>query len=94
MSMTRIKGGLMNCIDESLGGVASVFFLKRAFSMIEASPDDKESLWEVSCKVSRLTELFIDTDLAEKVRESLRTKIEEGCDGDRPADRLVPADNN
>jgi len=81
MSMTRIKGGLMTCIDESLGGVASEFFLKRAFSMIEASPDDKKSLWEVSCRVSSLTELLIDTGLAQQIRENLRAKIEEGCEG-------------
>jgi hypothetical protein len=81
MSAAQVKGDLMDCVQESLGCVASVFFLKRALSMIEASSDDKESLWEASCKVSRLTELFIDTDLAEKVRENLRTKIEEGCNG-------------
>ncbi len=81
MSMTRVKGDLMNCVHDSLGSVASVYFLKRAISMIEASPDDKESLWEASCKVGRLTELFIDIGLAEQVRRNLRTKIEEQCAG-------------
>jgi hypothetical protein len=81
MSTTQVKDDLMNYVHESLGSVASVFFLKRALSMIEASSDDKEGLWEASCKVSRMTELFIDTDLAKKVRENLRTKIEEGCNG-------------
>lgn len=94
MSMMRVKSDLMNCVHESLGSVASVFFLKRAMSLIEASSVDKESLWEASCKVSRLTELFIDTGLAEQVRENLRTKIEEGCNGDHMTDRLLPADNH
>ena len=70
------KDDLINCVHKSLGGVASVFFLKRASSTIEASPDDKESLWEASCKISRLTELFIDTVLAKRIREDLRAKIE------------------
>jgi len=93
MSIMQVKGDLMNCVHESLGSVASVFFLKRAVSMIEASSDDKKSLWEASCKVSKLTELFIDTGLAEQVRENLRTKIEEGCNGDHLIDRPLPADN-
>jgi hypothetical protein len=93
MSMIEVKGDLMNCVHESLGNVASNFFLKRALSMIEESSDDKESLWEASCRVSSLTELFIDTDLAKKVREDLWTKIEAGCNGGRLTDRLLPADN-
>ncbi len=76
MSASHVKEDLINCVRESLGGVASVFFLKRASSMIEASPDNKESLWEASCKVSRLTELFIDTGLAKRIREDMRAKIE------------------
>ncbi len=94
MSMIEVKGDLIHCVRENLGNIASTFFLKRALSMIEAASDDKEGLWEASCKVSSLTELFIDTDLAEKVREELRTKIEEGCNGGRLADRLLPADNH
>jgi len=76
MSVMQVKYDLINCVHKSLGGVASVFFLKRASSMIEASPDDKQSLWEASCKISRLTELFIDTVLAKRIREDLRAKIE------------------
>ena len=76
MSAMQVKDDLINCVHKSLGGVASVFFLKRASSMIEASPDNKESLWEASCKVSNLTELFIAVGLANRIRENLRTKIE------------------
>ncbi len=76
MSAEQVKEDLINCVRESLGSVASVIFLKRALSMIEASPDNKESLWEASCKVSRLTELFIDTELAKRIREDLKAKIE------------------
>jgi hypothetical protein len=94
MSMIEVKGDLMNCVHKSLGSVASVFFLKRALSLIEKSPDDKESLWEASCKVSSLTELFIDTGLAEQIRENLRAKIEEGYNGGRLKDRSLPVDNN
>ncbi len=76
MSAAQVKEDLINCVRESLGGAASVIFLKRALSMIEASPANKESLWEASCKVSRLTELFIDTGLAKRIREDLKAKIE------------------
>jgi len=85
MSAMQVKDDLINCVHENLGSVASVFFLKRASSMIEASPDDKESLWEASCKVSRLTELFIDAGLAKRIREDLRVKIEGEYKG-RPLD--------
>jgi hypothetical protein len=76
MSTMQVKNDLISCVHESLGSVASIVFLKRASSLIEAAPDDKESLWEASCKVSRLTELFIDEGLAEQIRERLRTRIE------------------
>lgn len=81
MNTMQVKDDLRNCVHESLGSVASVIFIKRAVSMIEASSDDKESLLEASCKISRLTELFIDTDLAGQIRERLRTRIEEGGNG-------------
>ena len=85
MSALQVKDDLIQCVHQSLGGFASVFFLKRASSMIEASPDDRDSLWEASCKVSRLTELFIDSSLAKRIREDLRAKIEGEYKG-RPLD--------
>lgn len=94
MNTMQVKDDLRNCVHESLGSVASVIFIKRAVSMIEASSDDKESLLEASCKISRLTELFIDTDLAGQIRERLRTRIEEGATDNPMIDRSLPADNN
>ncbi len=90
MNKPGLKSDLKNCVTENLGKVASVYFLKRALSFIETSHDDRESLWEASCRVSRMTELFIDTALAEQIRQQLRIRIEDACNKEWSADLSLP----
>jgi hypothetical protein len=72
-----IKEDLKNFIHGHLSSIASPLFLKRAMNVIEDSQCDKESLIQASYKVSRMTALFIDQNLSEKVFKDLRKKIDE-----------------
>ncbi len=77
--MMDIKETLKNSLQSQLGEIASPLFLKRALDVIEQSRHDGESLLEASVKVSRMTALFIDTDLAERILSSLKIKIEKAA---------------
>lgn len=74
-----IKEDLKNFIHGHLGSVASPLFLKRAMNVIEDSQYDKESLIQASDKVSRMTALFIDADLAERIFKNLKIRIEKAA---------------
>jgi hypothetical protein len=73
----NIKNDLRNYVQEQLGTVTSRIFIKRTLAVIEQSPEDNKSLIEAVEKISRLIELFIDTNLAKNISENLKVKINE-----------------
>jgi hypothetical protein len=74
--MRAIKDDLKDFIGGYLETIASPLFLKRAMDVIEESGLDKGSLLAASDKVSRMTALFIDTGLAERMLKNLKLRIE------------------
>lgn len=71
----NIKDDLKVFLQEQLGKTASPIFLKRAFSVIEESADNKEGLSAASERVCKMISLFIDKGLAKKILENLNMKI-------------------
>jgi hypothetical protein len=78
-AMRDIKDDLKDFISGYLETIASPLFLKRAIDVIEESGRDKVSLFAASDKVSRMTALFIDTDLAERMLKNLKFRIEKAA---------------
>jgi len=71
-----IKGDLKNIINEQMVNVASSFFIDKSLSIIDQSADNKESFLAAADRIRKRIALFIDTDLATKVFDTLRRKIE------------------
>jgi len=71
-----IKDDLKNIVREHLANVASSIFIDRSLAIMDESADTKESLLAAVDRVSKRIALFIDTDLATKVIDILRRKIE------------------
>ena len=69
------KEDLKNIIRGHLSEVASSIFIDRSLSDIDQSADNKESYLAAADKVSKKIALFIDTDLALKVFDSLKMEI-------------------
>lgn len=72
-----IKTELKNFISERFKPIASPLFLKRALTVIEAAPNDKESLDAAAATVSRMVSLFIDKKQGKEIYRSLKEKIDE-----------------
>ena len=72
-----IKTELKNFICERFKPIASPIFLKRALTVIEVAPNDKESLDAAANKVSRMVYLFIDKKLGKEIYWRLKEKIDE-----------------
>lgn len=69
-----VKEDLKTFIKERLTEKASPLFLKRALDALELA-DDKESLTSAVEKVCRMISLFIDTELAHEMSETLKTRL-------------------
>lgn len=72
-----IKENLKRYIQEHLKKSASPLFIERTFNVIDASPNDKESLLKASTRIGNMILLFIDRKLAKEVFENLKTIIED-----------------
>lgn len=71
-----VKSDLKNIISENLAKAASAIFIGKSLSIIDESAENKESLLAAADRISKRIALFIDTDLAIKVFDVLRLKIE------------------
>ena len=71
-----VKDDLKNIISEHLTKVASSFFINKSLAIIDESADNRESFLAAADRVSKRIALFIDTDLAKKVFDVLKTEIE------------------
>jgi Tfp pilus assembly protein PilZ len=74
-----VRDDLKNIIRTHLGGAASSLFLDKALSIIDESADNKESFISAAERISKRTALFIDTDLAARLWEELKARIEESA---------------
>jgi Tfp pilus assembly protein PilZ len=74
-----VRDDLKNIIRTHLGGAASSLFLDKALSIIDESADNKESFISAAERISKRTALFIDTDLAARLWEELKERIEESA---------------
>lgn len=74
----NIKDELKSIIQEHLDKTVSPIFIKRALDKIEESANDKDSLIIAAEGVSKLVSLFIDKNLAKKIYENLKMKIDKG----------------
>ena len=71
-----VKDDLKKIIREHLGSAVSALFLEKSLAIIDDSASNKESLSAAADRISKRIALFIDTDLAAKVADILRTEIE------------------
>ena len=71
-----VRDDLKHILRTHLGGAASSLFLNKALSIIDESADNKESFISAAERISKRTALFIDADLAERLWEELRARIE------------------
>lgn len=69
-----VKEDLKTFIKERLTEKASPLFLKQALDTLELA-DDKESLTSAAERVCRMIALFIDTELAHEMSETLKTRL-------------------
>ena len=70
-----IRNDLKSIVQQHLGKSASSLFLDKCLAILNESADDKESYLAAAERISSRTALFIDTDLARQVFESLREEI-------------------
>jgi hypothetical protein len=71
-----IKESFKNTITEDLGDKASTVFLKRAFTVIDESSNEKDELKSTARKISKMVELFIEKHLSKKIFQKLKDQIE------------------
>lgn len=71
-----IKEGFKSILNEHLGDKASPVFLKRAFTVIDESLNDKVELTSTARKISKMVELFIDQNLSKDIFKKLKDQIE------------------
>ena len=69
-----VKEDLKTFIKERLTEKASPLFLKRALDSLELA-EDKESLRSAVERGCRMISLFIDTELAQEMSETLKTRL-------------------
>ena len=74
-----IRDDLKTIIRTHLNGTASSLFLDKSLSIIDESADNKESFTSAAERISQRTALFIDADLAGKLLQDLRARIEESA---------------
>jgi len=71
-----IKSDLKNIINENIAEAASSIFIGKSLAIMDESAETKESLLAASDRVSKRIAFFIASDMAIKVFEVLRLKIE------------------
>ena len=71
-----VKSDLKNIVSENLAKDASSIFIDKSLAIIDESAETKESLLAAADRISKRIALFIDTDMAIKVFDILRLKIE------------------
>jgi oligoendopeptidase F len=71
-----IKEDIKRIVNEHLSDKASPVFLKRAFTVIDESLDEKNELMSTARKISKMVELFIDKNLSKEIFKKLKHKIE------------------
>ena len=74
-----IRDDLKNIIRTHISGVASSLFLNKALSIIDESAGNKESFTSAAERISKRTALFVDADLAGRLWEDLKARIDESA---------------
>lgn len=72
-----IRDDLKSIIRAHMSGAASSLFLNKSLSIVDESAANKESFISVAERISQRTALFIDADLAERLFQDLKARIEE-----------------
>lgn len=74
-----IRDDLKSIIRTHMSGIASSLFLNKSLSIVEESAENKESFMSAAERIGQRTALFISADLADRLLEDLKAKIEESA---------------